>query len=263
MSSVVCHYCSHRNAGDVARCTHCGAPVAAPTSPPGPAADLELGSAPPMPDHGHGVGGATVAHLRRGAESMVRQGEAALHHGESAMHTVGTVERGLRTLTERKRYSPRHWLMVLGGLVILLVCGVVVAGRFSPPVSPFTATSASGRLPDPLHAATCRPYQAEAGEQCVLPAGDPLLRGLSAGRDLTFHVRTLPPGTVEATVERWRAAARAIVADGDVFAAVGPSATVLYADTGTGLALETGAFDGEHSARSFLERSGLLGQDDS
>ncbi|WP_306360024.1 hypothetical protein [Nocardia sp. CC227C] len=266
MPAVTCGYCSHRNDGDLARCANCGAPLAAPAPKSGPAADPGPSEAPPSPDHRYPALGGAVARIGHDAESAARFGGAALRHGADAFRTVGAVEHGvasgLRTLTERKRYSPRHWLMAVAGLAVLLACGVFVAGRFSPPVAP-VATTSSARLPEPLRAATCRPYHAEPGERCVLAAGDPLLRGLSAGRDLTFHVRTPTPDTLAATVERWRASARMIVADGDVFAAVGPSATVHYADTGTGVVLETGAFDGDRSARSFLERSGLLDQDSS
>ncbi|WP_282780231.1 hypothetical protein [Nocardia sp. CC201C] len=265
MSAVTCGYCSHRNDGDLARCAYCGAPLVAPAA--GPSVVPLPSEASPVPDHRHPAIGAAAGRIVHDAESAFRFGEAAARRGADALHAVGAVERGLasgaKTLTERKRYSPRHWLLTVGGLAVLLVCGVLVAGRFAPPVTPIAATTASVRLPEPLRAATCRPYHAESGERCVLAAGDPLLRGLSAGRDLTFHVRTPPPGTLAATVEQWRASARTIVADGDVFAAVGPSATVRYADIRTGVVLETGAFDGDRSARSFLERSGLLDQDGS
>ncbi|MBF6241562.1 hypothetical protein [Nocardia otitidiscaviarum] len=267
MSAVTCGYCSHRNDGDLARCAYCGAPLAAPAPAAGPAAEPRPSEAPPVPEHRHPGIGTAAARIAHDAESAVRFGGAAARGGADALRAVGAVEHGLasgvRTLTERKRYSPRHWLLTVGGLAVLLVCGVFIAGRFSPPVTPIAATTASARLPEPLRAATCRPYHAESGERCVLAAGDPLLRGLSVGRDLTFHVRTPPSDALAATVEQWRSSARTIIADDDVFAAVGPSATVRYADIRTGVVLETGAFDGDRSARSFLERSGLLDQDGS
>lgn len=256
MTSVMCDFCAHRSTGTETRCANCGAPLAAPTASPGPATSRS----PQASDHRHPAGVAAIDRARQARETAVQYGEAAFHE-------VGAVERGvasgLRTTLERRRYPARHWLFVCTGLVALLVGGVLVAGRFSPPVAPIAVTAGSGHLPDPLHAASCHPYGADdKGEHCVLAAGNPLLRDLSA-RDLTFHVRRLPPVELDATVRRWRATARAIVSDGDVFAAVGPSATVLYAAGRTGITVETGVLDGDDSARSFLRRSGLLDQDGS
>ncbi|NNH73223.1 hypothetical protein HLB23_25765 [Nocardia uniformis] len=242
MASRTCYYCSHHNTGADARCAHCGAPLsgqaeateAAPTAErPAPTAEV------PAP---HRMRPADMAKDLSGA--VTRELAAPLGR--------------IRTLTDR-RYPRRHWVAVAAGIAGLLVCGMLVGSRFAMTPPTAAAGVATASLPEPLRAASCQRYKAaEPSERCVLAAGDALLSGISGRRDLIFHVRAVAPTELAETVAQWRGSARAIVADGEIFAAIGPAATVLYADSAKGIRLETTAFEAESSARSFLNRSGLL-----
>lgn len=116
-------------------------------------------------------------------------------------------------------------------------------------------------LPGPLATADCEPRDRATGaERCVLAASDPLLSGgITGDRELVLRVQVVAPGELTRTVRRWRAAGGSVVADGQVFAAVSAASAVLYADTDSGLRIDTGAFANKAAAQTFLSRSGLLG----
>lgn len=128
------------------------------------------------------------------------------------------------------------------------------------PGGPVAAGDPVSALPGPLQSASCRPHAETDGvRSCVLDVGSPLLMGdITDGRPLAFQVQTAPSGVLAQAVAQWRSAGSSVVADGDVFAAISASSAVWFADTRSGLRIDTGAFADSAGARTFLVRSGLL-----
>ncbi|MEV6427530.1 hypothetical protein [Nocardia sp. NPDC051463] len=223
MSELICQYCSHRNIGGaISRCTHCGAP------------------------------------LRAAAHKAATVVESAAHAVEK---TAETAESVVKTVA----HYPRWQWRALGVLVAIFVAlGVFVARSCSmslPSMSLAPQQTVETALPDSLRiGASCQQLDAtKPAEKCVISAGHPLLAGgISGGKELTFYAELISSDGMAETLRRWRAAGGTVVADGPVFAAVGPSATAWYADTRQGLRLETGTFTGKAAAQTFLTRAGLV-----
>ncbi|MGW0182894.1 hypothetical protein [Nocardia sp. NPDC003345] len=122
------------------------------------------------------------------------------------------------------------------------------------------AADPAAALPAPLRSASCRPHpETEGVRSCVIAPDSPLLLGeITGGRALVFQVHTGTPDALRQAISQWRSAGGSVVADGDVFAAVSAASAVWYADTNSGLRIDTGAFASAAGARTFLMRSGLL-----
>ncbi|WP_040834087.1 hypothetical protein [Nocardia brevicatena] len=159
---------------------------------------------------------------------------------------------------------------MVGLVLVLLVFLMMRSCSISPPSMsglggfepPGATDGAVVELPGPLRSASCRPQGAGTGvERCVIAAGDPLLfGGIMGGRELTFQVQRVQPGQLTQTIQQWRSAGGTVVADGEVFAAINASSAVLFADTASGLRVDTGSFTDRAGAQTFLARSGLLQQ---
>lgn len=158
--------------------------------------------------------------------------------------------------------SESSWLswLAIGFLVLVVVGTVSVVGR-QLVAGPAPATDAVAALPEQLRsAASCTPKDPTRSE-CVVVAADPLLReGLTGGRDLAFTATIAPREQVAAIVAEWRRQGGKIITAGTVFVDVGPSAGVRYANSATGLRIETVTFTSEMSARTFVMRTGLARQ---
>lgn len=223
LPELVCEYCAHRSPGGESRCGHCGGPLRA---------ALDIAET-------------TV----RGAREVVKDAHEVVSNAEKVAGVLGG---------EWQRF-----VLPAVGVLLAVLCAVLVwsCSPLRSAVAPPPPAAAAQALPELLAAATsCQSVDAgRRAERCVLPAGSPLLfGGLAGGRDLTLATELATPEELAATVRRWRAAGGTVLLDGRVYAAVGPSTTVLYADSRTGLVLETSAFTGPAAARAFLNRAGLL-----
>ncbi|WP_328404139.1 hypothetical protein [Nocardia sp. NBC_00403] len=227
MSELICQYCSHRNIGGaLARCTHCGAP------------------------------------LRAAAHKVAAAVESTAHVVEkTADKAVETAETAAKVVAGYPRWQWR----ALGILIAVFVgVGVVVARScsFSLPSMPLAPPpqAGAGALPESMRSgSSCEHFDvAQQVDKCVIVAGSPLLAGGIAGsKELAFYAQSSSPQQLNDIIRRWRTAGGTVVADGQVFAAIGPSATVWYADTRSGLSIETGTFTGKAAAQTFLTRAGL------
>lgn len=254
MTGATCQYCGQREPGGSGRCGHCGAPlpntVAAPADPVSPASAAQVRQAEPSATQ---QADSSPTGLAAGKARLLSQVEAAVPRG----------------------YPRWQWQAVAAGMVVLVLLGVLVIrscsvsmpdlggpgglGAVGAPGQP--AGSAVEALPAALrNTAACRPHSSGTGvDTCVIAAGDPLLSGgITGGRELSFQVQLVSGGRLAQTVQQWRSSAGTVVSDGAVFAAVSASATVLFADTRSGLRVDTGSFTGQSGARTFLARSGLL-----
>ncbi|MFE7744993.1 hypothetical protein [Nocardia sp. NPDC057455] len=221
LPELVCQYCSHRNTGADSRCAHCGAPLRT-------AVDTVRAAAEKLPTQ--------VAEV---AEKVGGEAEKLVH----------------------KAYPRWQWQAV-GVLLLLMVVAAVFAVRSCSLSLPSLRGSAPVQaMPDLLRtAATCQPLDSGGQrEKCVIAATDPMLfGGIAGGRDVTFYAELVPQDRLADSISRWRGAGGSALVDGPVYAAIGPSATVWYADTRTGLRLETGTFAGRAGAQTFLSRAGLV-----
>ncbi len=221
MSHLICQYCSHRNIGAESRCAHCGGPLQFAEKLVGPAADAVV----------FGPAEAAVA----GAAKVVK----------SAERTVA-------------KHLP--WRIGAAAVAVLAVLGFFGVRSCSLPSLSIARSDPARSLPFALRtAAQCeRPDSASGTAKCVIAADDPLLLGgIAAGRRMPFTMAMEPPDRMAETLGRWRAAGGVIVADGLVFAAIGPGSTVWFANQRTGFRMETEAFANRAAAQTFLARSGL------
>ncbi|MEV6341003.1 hypothetical protein AB0M12_40565 [Nocardia vinacea] len=245
----VCQYCSHPNAGTESRCGHCGAPLhrlAAATGAVAKAGEDVVG------DTEKSVAG--VASVVAGAESVVTGAEK-------------TVATGVEKFAQR---YPQHWQWraAIAGIVATVVGFVfAIVHSCSGPLVPSlpdlgasvgASVGPSAALPETVRtAASCQQINTSA-EQCVIRADNSLLAGgITGGRDLSLSVTVDSPDRLPANISRWRSAGGTVIADGPVFVAIGPSATVWYANIAAGVRVETGSFTGRAGAQTFLSRSGL------
>ncbi|MFI9414443.1 hypothetical protein [Nocardia gamkensis] len=222
LPELVCQYCSHRNTGADSRCAHCGAPLRS-------AVDTARTVAEKLPTQ--------VAEI---AEKVGGEAKSLVH----------------------KAYPRWQWYTV-GVIALVMVVAAVLAVRscsLSLP-SNLQGTAPVRAMPDLLRtAATCQPLDSGGQrEKCVIAATDPMLfGGIAGGRDVTFYAELVAQDRLADSISRWRGAGGSALVDGPVYAAIGPSATVWYADTRTGLRLETGTFAGRAGAQTFMSRAGLV-----
>ncbi|MEV5652500.1 hypothetical protein AB0L57_29985 [Nocardia sp. NPDC052254] len=253
ISESICRYCNHRNGDSESRCAHCGAP---------------------LPAVGHGVGHALLSDAEELAGRAGRLVTGSAHAAEKVEAEIGKAGEGVRKVAgEAEKGFAALTLPVLGwkgvfvviaGLLVLVV--VVIRSCSIDMPSPIGELAPVGQLtpveslPDQIRTvSSCSRAGTGDVDNCVIAAEQPLLAGaITGGRALTFTVREDPPADLTAVVSGWRAAGGTVVADGAVFIGVGPSATVRYADTRTGLRIETAAFANRAGAQTFLYRSGLV-----
>ncbi|MGV9411208.1 hypothetical protein ACWDOP_14930 [Nocardia sp. NPDC003693] len=173
-----------------------------------------------------------------------------------AERTAGALTEGVERVVGSAVWQ---WRAALSAIALLGVLSTVLVlwsvPRLGSPQAPATPYAA---MPFALHSANCRRSEPEA-VHCAIAANDPLLAGdIAGGRELIFTLRTVSPDRLAADLRRWRSGGAVVVADGAVFAAIGAGSTVWYADTRSGVRIDTAAFAGPSAARIFLSRSGLL-----
>ena len=140
------------------------------------------------------------------------------------------------------------------------VVAVIVGGRHIM-AGPAPATHAVAALPGQLRSSASCTAQEPARSECVVVAADPLLReGLTAGRDLAFTATLMSRQQLAAVVDQWRRQGGSIIAAGTVYVDISPSSGVRYANSATGLRIETVTFTSEMSARTFVMRAGMARQ---
>ncbi|MGY4098700.1 hypothetical protein ACW2Q0_03920 [Nocardia sp. R16R-3T] len=231
VAELVCEYCAHRNIGNPAQCGHCGAPL-------------------PAVRRLSGLAGAT--------ERVVAGAERAVAATGSAVAGAEHVVAGAEKLAA-KQYPRWQWGAAIAGIVTMVLgLGFTVVRSCSTPLTSLPGVGVDQALPSQLRTATsCQPVDS-ASENCVIPAADPLLAGgITGGKDLTLSVALDPPERRADAVRNWRTAGGTVLADGVVFVAVSPSATLRYVNTLVGLRIETGAFTGRTAAQTFMARAGL------
>lgn len=293
MTPVRCQYCGHTAGPGVSACANCGAPL-----PEARAVETPGGAGGGVPHGGLGAYIAEMSGKAGGPISWPgapvgqHQGSAAWHrHHDGPVD--GTSEPGTGTAPRNRRggvlgflrsriageaeavvaaHHPKWQWRVAGGaaVAVLLVLAFLMVKSCALTAPPLSAppglggVSAPGDplalLPGALQEATCRPHAETDGvRSCVLAADSPLLTGgITGGRALSFQVHSAQPVVLAQAIAQWRTASREVVADGEVFAAISASSAVWFADTSSGLRLDTGAFAGGAAARTFLARSGLL-----
>ncbi|WP_330257062.1 hypothetical protein OG874_22335 [Nocardia sp. NBC_00565] len=231
VAELVCQYCSHRNTGAASRCGHCGAPLSE---------RLVEREAQHMAKGAAKVTEAAVV----GAERVATDAE---HVAAGAAKAVG-------------QYPRWQWLGAFGGVAAVLLALVVSVSRSCSVMPSLPDVDAAQSLPLQLRAAASCQQSAAASsaQQCVIQASNPMLAGgITGGRDLTLTVQLDSSAHITETVNRWRAGGGTVLSDGAVFVAIGPSATVWYANPLSGVRVETGSFTGRVGAQTFLSRSGL------
>ncbi|MGW4767801.1 hypothetical protein ACWEO2_07130 [Nocardia sp. NPDC004278] len=234
VAELVCQYCSHRNAGSPAQCGHCGAPLPAVhrlSSLSGPAARAEQVVA------GAERAAAATAGAVAGAENVVAGAEKVA----------------------AEQYPRWQWGAAIAGIVTMVLgLGFTAVRSCSTPLAAIPDLGIEQALPGQLRAAvSCQRVDSTAAN-CVVPVADPLLAGgITGGKDLTLSVALDPPERRADTVRNWRTAGGTVLADGVVFVAISPTATLRYANTLVGLRVETGAFSGRAAAQTFMARAGL------
>ncbi|MFE9327740.1 hypothetical protein ACIHDR_40140 [Nocardia sp. NPDC052278] len=238
VAELVCQYCSHRNSGNPAQCGHCGAPLPAVqrlSSLAGQTERVVAGA-----ERAVAATGSAVA----GAEHMVAGAEHAVTGAEELA---------------AKQYPRWQWGAAIAGVVTtVLGLGFAVFSSCSTPLTALPDTGVDQALPSQLRAAASCQRVDSTSENCVIRANDPMLTGgITGGKDLTLTVALDPPERRADTVRNWRTAGGTVLADGVVFVAIGPSATLRYANTLVGLRVETGAFIGRAAAQTFMARAGL------
>ncbi|MFE2961036.1 hypothetical protein [Nocardia tengchongensis] len=155
-----------------------------------------------------------------------------------------------------------QWRAVLAALASLVVIVVLIVRSCSPGLPTIGYTTPVEALPEVLRSAIrcgSSPSLGTDGGTCVIGASNPILAGgVGGGKDLTVAVEVLPADRLSEALRRWRGASPTVLTDGTVFAAIGPASVVWYADTRSGLRVETGSMAGASAAHAFLIRSGLL-----
>ncbi|MFF2554682.1 hypothetical protein ACFVUS_27025 [Nocardia sp. NPDC058058] len=153
----------------------------------------------------------------------------------------------------------QQWRAALVAVVALAAVVICLMRFWGPDLHPAGWTTAVQTLPQTLSsAATCH-ESGQGGELCVIAAGDPLLAaGIGGGHELAFAVRVVGADQLSNDVRQWRSARPTVVADGAAFIAISLTWNIWYADTQSGLRLETGSLPSAAAARGFLLRSGLL-----
>ena len=234
----ICEYCSHPSGGNESKCGHCGAPLRFVEEM---VREIE-GRSAAGPDSEPGVGGKLVSGLKK---VVTGTEEVAADEGKKAIEKV---------------FPAWQWKASAVGIALVVLVGVLIIRSCSLSAPPMAAFTPTGALPQSLQAAaSCEPAPDGHGDVCTIPVGDPLLDGnITGGSGLKFTVRTDSSADTAATIDKWRAAGPAIVSEGTAFVAISRSVSVWYADSQSGLHLETGAFANRAGAQTFLLRSGLV-----
>ncbi|WP_280425556.1 zinc ribbon domain-containing protein [Nocardia carnea] len=293
MTPVRCQYCGHTTGTGASACANCGAPL-----PDARTVESPGGAGPAVAHGGLGAHLAEMSGRAGGPVSWPGavaghyQAAAARHHhhdsspgathedthGAAPHHRRGGVLGFLRSRIagEAEAVVTAHhpkwqWRAAAGvAVAVLLVLAFLMVKSCALTGPPLTAppglggVSAPGdplaALPGPLRDASCRPHEETDGmRSCVLAAGSPVLAGgITGGRALSFQVHSAQPAALAQAIAQWRTASSEVVTDGEVFAAISASSAVWFADTNSGLRVDTGAFAGSAAARTFLARSGLL-----
>ncbi len=224
-----CEYCSHRNSAADARCGHCGAPLRV------------------IDEAVHRIGKVAERELPA-AEKVVRGlEEGAAASGEAVKKVAGKV------------FPAWQWKAALGASAVMVLLVVLILRSCSLSMPSMGNLTPVDAVPELRAAATCQSSQTGGGEACTVAADDPLLAGgITGGRPLTFTIRTDSPEQAAASIGRWRSSGGAIVSESPAFVAISSSVTVWYADSQSGLHLETSAFANRAGAQTFLFRSGLV-----
>lgn len=218
---LVCAYCGHLLAEGVSHCANCLAPV--------------------RHDHKHKpeVKAAAV----KPAAARKEEREVAEHHEPVAK--------------AHSRFP--SWLGPFAFFVIMVIVAIVAVRWHGPSHPRQQFTDPVAVLPPALRDnAECHQPAPDHSVECTVHATNMLLRpNLSGGRDLTVHAQLLPADQAAAAVTTWRNQGAEIVLNSKVVTAIGTSLQVLYANTTTGLILETTTLRTLPDARAFVSRAGL------
>jgi hypothetical protein len=261
IGELICQYCAHRNGGAESRCAHCGAPLAATVMHEAATGIREAATVVRAADE-----------LRRLPSERAAGAAGALGRDAGMMaHSLtpqrDSAEKPAPAAGNRLESMLEQWLAGVGWRTVAVILAVLVVlalllmrGCSALDMPVVGQVSAVEALPAALHtAASCGPAPGGAGgDRCAIPATSTLLAGgLTGGQELSFSVQVQRPDQLSATIAAWRSGG-VVLSDGGVFIGIGPSATVRYADSRTGIRIETAAFAGRSAAQTFLARAGLM-----
>ncbi|MQY23857.1 hypothetical protein NRB20_69900 [Nocardia sp. RB20] len=194
--------------------------------------------------------GATVA--EHALADTARVATDTMQSVKGAATVANNVQRLFDTMLPKLSWQAVAVILAAMGLGAFLLIRSCSGGLPSMP-----GTNPVDALPQVVRSAASCP--AAGVGNCVITGTDSLLSGgLTGGRDLPLSVQVDSVDQVSDVVRRWHAAGATVLADGAVFVGVGPSNTVWYADTRTGLRIETGTFASRMAAQTFLVRAGLI-----
>ncbi|MFB7720153.1 hypothetical protein [Nocardia sp. NPDC056100] len=234
----ICDYCSHRSQAGTTGCSNCGAPLAKAAAPI--AAAVSGFSGDPL---------ALLGPVVASADKLI---------GPAGKSIEGAVKGAAKSALSEAGMRLPQWIAALVGVIAMAAAVFFLVNSCGPELRSGW-TSPTRTLPQTLlSASTCSGPGED--EQCVIAAGNPLLSaGIGGGRELAYAARVVSPQQLSNDVLRWRSAGATVVADGTTFIAISPTWNIWYADSQSGLRLETGALPNAAAARAFLMRSGLLG----
>lgn len=241
MSLTTCSYCSAERDAAERRCGNCGAPLRQ---------AIELVSSPVREDSGANSEPSPVSVWEQRFPAAYQMARMGLGLPAALAGIVAVAIAGLAVVYALGSGNPmpRPPASALQGA--------------APPgaASSGSAQNAFALLPGALaSAATCWGDAPDGGDRCVISAGDPFLHeNPAANGDLTFTVTLSTKDGLANIINQWRAGGGTVIEDGTEFAEIGPSATVMYASTTTGLHLDTSSFASRAAAQTFLTRSGLV-----
>ena len=224
MATPLCDYCGHPLAAAATGCEHCGART--------PRTELS----------------SIAAELPKLAERAAVEVAPALESGAG----------GAAALAAGLLAQPQRWLAGAASALVMALLALTASCHFFGP-HPAASGDPTNLLPAALRlGASCTAYDtARHTDRCVVAAGSPLLMGIDDGQGVTFYAEALPHDRLSAVVQQWRAGGGTVLADNAVFASISPARNVLYADTRTGLRIDTDTFPDSQSAQTFLTRCRL------
>jgi hypothetical protein len=227
MAPSLCDYCRRALPTDAVECDHCGA------KPPrrGPL------SAAGLPD------------LARNLLADVSRDQ--LEH---------EADRLWPALAAKVLEKPLHWAAGAVGVLLTSILSLAAGCHVLLP-HPAAGSDPVALLPMSLRiAASCSVYDTgRHTERCVIPAGSPLLMGIDGGGDVSFYVESAAREQLSTAISQWRAGGGTVIADNAVFLAISPAHNVLYANTRSGLRVDTDTFADSQSAQAFVDRTRLAG----
>jgi X-X-X-Leu-X-X-Gly heptad repeat protein len=191
---------------------------------------------------------------------VVAGAEKAVAGAGKAAAGAGAVAAGAEKVAAQQ-YPQWQWRAAFAGVAVTVVVFVIaIVHSCSVPLASLPDLDPAQGLPELVRsAASCqRADTSTSAQRCVIRVDHPILAGgITGGRELTLSVALDSPDRLSDTISRWRTAGATVLSDGPVFVAIGPSATVWYANISAGLRIETGSFTGRAAAQTFLSRSGL------